>query len=923
MIEILLTVIPSVCWMVFRCYQLLHTPAERLARQLNVDIPHTPCVCVDQLGSSHVVLHWDIEMTLDENIFYVVLVNGKDAGTLAQTSVKLCNLEPDSLYRVQVLAVNAISNFRSQSPAVYVHTQKTGNERATAEKVPFLVARRVELPTLCHDSPPTNYSLDLSPGEVANVTDKAVLAEYLYVFHNEVSRVTKDIDALLDHQKQEETRLKAELESYRKELDEGSDMRARKDLDVKGLEKKKDLLTFEKLKVTKQLKNYESLRTLHMNNIAELKAKASKLREKRQHVINLSKTEKSKVNVEMNAINGDICHIREDISSLEQSVKELSNERKELSQMLQNLRPLVHQFVTPPIIANGSETPEGSTASLVAAAEIFTRESSLTKLGIEVLRKIYSYKPTWEVDLEKEIDALSSLENTWKNTFRGAVRRFVLLQNAVEVSRASQDESYEPQKISEYQASVEFGGFGNAIVKSSARRKGYYFVDEGSASPSPPPEANDKWRNNYSQIYDENADSLSAPSATVLSSANVLSSVNNVNSVGVLDSVVNLNALNSVDVLNSAIALELARYPMLKQYSGSPGGMYNDTENSYLENAYQKPYIGQYEQTYANNVAEQTAGNNYAENSLGNYSERPYVDTAYPEQSYPDSYAEQPQAYDQAYLDRNYGDQSYGDRSYGDRSYGDQNYGDQNYGDNAYMDSNLMGHAMAYTDSTTYPMLSQPLANPGLPANYLRPEIDQPLQPQTLINLSITQPMPQSIPQSSMQQYAQNIRQSFPYDDVYNMRSPTPDSYMHQVQPNLWNSLGQNLSNSNFLESRQAFSGLPLLPSSANMELHPSQSHSIAGSTGAAISVPQVAVSQDSNLLNSLLLSSSTSQIGQASIWLDKPMTSSYSHNRAVSSTSQLWRNDARMEGSPNLALGSEFLPFARDNDSIQTSPQE
>lgn len=873
MIEILLTVIPSVCWMVFRCYQLLHTPAERLARQLNVEIPHMPSVCVDQLGPTQLVLHWDIEIQPDENIFYVVLVNGKDAGTLAQTSVKLCNLEPDSLYRIEILAVNAISTFRSQSPAVYVRTQAKRAAKCEGKpNLPFSITKEVELPSSFHESPSTNYSLDLSAGEVANVTDKAVLAEYLYVFQNELSRIIRDIDKLSDHQRQEETRLRNELENYKKELEEGSDVRARKDMDVKDLEKKRDLLTFEKLKLSKQLKNYESHRNLHMNNLTELRARVSKLREKRQHVVNTSELEKSKVDSRMNTVNGEISKIKEEISLLELSVKELRNERKEISQMVQSLRPLVEQFVTPPVIPSVTDSPNASSNSLVASGEIFTRESSLTRLGTEVLRKIYNYKPDWEIDINKEIEALNGVETSWKNTFRAAIRRFVTIQNSRELARANQDKSYEPKKLTEYQASVEFGGFGNAIAKNNIKKKGYVFVDEGSASPSPPPEVNEAWYGNYSQIYDDSAEVLSPPSASVL---------------------------------NIAVAAELARYqPLHQNYTDSSGAIYGGSDsiaeamnNVYAQgNFLEKSLLGN---TY---VGQQYADSTYGHALAGHnmYRENVFTENGFGEQVY----ADQPYT-DQPYTDQQYAEQSYVDNAYMEKTYLENTYLENTYHDNISMNS----HGLAYGDTNAYSMLAQPLAQPlanSTSVNYLQSEMDQgmPLHVQP------------SIPQSSMQQYAQDIRQSFPYEDVYSLRSPTPESYIQPVQNTLWN----NQSQSNFLDSRRTFLGLSLLPSSVNLELHPLQSHNTMPGPQVSLTQPQmisqVPVPQDSGLFNSILLSSSTSQIPSSRIWLDHPMTTSYSHNRAVSNTSQLWRNDlARGEGSPSLGIMSDFLPFSPMKD--------
>lgn len=945
MLEVLLTVIPSLCWMVFRCYQLLHTPAERLARQLNVDIPHTPSVCVDQLSATQLVLHWDIEILADENIFYVVLVNGKDAGTLAQTSVKLCNLEPDSLYRIQILAVNAISNFRSQSPAVYVHTLARLESRKDSQSLPFSVAREVELPSSFHESPSTNYSLDLSASDVVNVKDRAVLAEYLYVFQNELSRVTADIDALFDHQRQEEIRLKNELDAFKKELEEGSDVRAKKDLDVKDLEKKKDLLTFEKLKLAKQLRNYETARNIHVSKLADLRAKVAKLREKRQHVVNTSNAEKSKVDTKMDEIFDEISTNKETIASLEQRVKELNVERKDIAHLVLSLRPLVEQFITPPTIpvADGSEAPS-------ASAEIFTRENTLTKLGAEVLGKIYAYEPDWKLDVERELDAIEALENSWKSTFRAAIRKFLGVQHSVEAFRASQDKAYEPQKMTEYQASVEFGGFGNAIGKPPIRKKGYVFVDEGSASPSPSPEANDTWNKSYSQFYDDSGE-LSpppAPAANALSAAMNSAALNSVNSV------------NSGSISNSTVANDFGReiyQPMHHQYTESTGAIYGDAQEpvNFSESQFQNQLpANQFVGSYGGNFADKNYGDTYGDANFNNFR---YPETNY-EKSY-EHYQEQPNAYDQAnaferanafeqtnaYEQTTAYEQQF-ENSY-DNAYVDPPYTENAYENAAYENSSLHGTALG---DGTYSLLAQPMANSGSSGNYLHNDLDQGIQ--------------LSIPQSSMQQYAQNIRQSFPYDDMYGMRSPTPESYRQSVQPNLWN----NTSQSNFLDSRRTFLGLSLLPASVNMELHSLHGQNTMGANmgsnvgnnmGATIGStmgtnmganigpnigsnigttignqtassqliqPQIQVPQvnHDNLFNSLLLSSNSSQIPSSSIWLDRPMSTSYSHNRAVSSTSQLWRTDpARAEGSPSLGLRSDFLPFSpkkEKDDRINTS---
>lgn len=875
MLEILLTVIPSLCWLAFRCYELVHTPAARLARKLNVDIPHIPSVCVDQLAATHIVLHWDIEILPDENIFYVVLVNGKDAGTLAQTSVKLCNLEADSLYRIQILAVNAISNFRSQSPAVYIRTYANKESKKNAQALPFSVAKEVDLPSSSHESTSTNYSLDLTAAEVARVTDQSVLAEYLYVFQNELSRVTKAIDALLDHQQQEEARLKNDLDAYRKELEEGSDVRAKKGLDVKDLENKKDLLAFEKLKLAKQLRNYETSRNLHVNKLAELRAKAAKLREKHQHVVNTSNAEKSKVDLQMDEIYGEITSNKQTIVSLEHRVRELKNERKDVSHMVLSLRSLVDQFVTPPAL------PSDPSETAVGSWEIFTRDNSLTKWGAEVLRKIYSYKPEWAVDLDREIKTVEAMETSWKDAFRAAIRKFVSVQNSVEMLRASHDKFYEPQKMTDYQASIEFGGFGNAIGKAPIRKKGYVLADEGSASPSPPPEVNDTWRNNYGQIY-EGAKELSSPQFNAVNSNSA-----------------NVSVVNSANALSSALAADFPRdaYQPMHRYNESTGAVYGDVPESvnFSDSNFQnKPsgFVGA-----PSGFQDQTYRDTYGDANLNDFRypdtyERPYV------QQYPEQYQERPNEYQQPSAYEMQFDNSY------NNAYVDQPYAEKSYENAPFDNTNSNGPGFPLADNA-YSMLAQPMGLSGSSVNHVQNDLD--------LTLHL------SIPLSSMQQYAQNIRQSFPYDDVYSIRSTTPESYrqpVQSVQPNLWNNASQN----NFLDSRRTFLGLSLLPSSVNMELYPVHSQNNFGGAQAPqnqLIQPQIQVSQThDSLFNNLMLSSNSSQIPSSSIWLDRPLSTSNSHNRTVSSASQLWRTEpARGEGSPSVGIGTDFLPFSPKRD--------
>ena len=115
MIEALLTVLPSICWILYRCFKLLRRPVEQLVEDLHMEIPHAPTICIDSVTETSVVIHWDIETRNNEYLYYVVLINNKEAATVGTTSCTLENLLEKKLYQLQILVVNANNNYRSQS----------------------------------------------------------------------------------------------------------------------------------------------------------------------------------------------------------------------------------------------------------------------------------------------------------------------------------------------------------------------------------------------------------------------------------------------------------------------------------------------------------------------------------------------------------------------------------------------------------------------------------------------------------------------------------------------------------------------------------------------------------------------------------------------------------------------------------------
>lgn len=846
--------------MLFRCYQLLQTPAERLARHLNVEIPHKPSVCIDLISADAVVIHWDIETQPEENIFYVILLNGKEAATLSQTSAKLCSLRSDNLYRIQVLAVNAISNFRSQSPALYVRTSATNKSKTR----PFSRTRELSLLRSFSGASTTNYSLDLSADDVSNLDDENVLSEYLSVFQNELRRLRKDVELFTENNRTEMARLRAEHETYKKELNEETECKVKKDTDVKGLEKRKDSLTFDKLKLAKQLKNHHSHQNMHTSRLAELKVKVGKLQEKKQHVGKNASSERARAQQKMSVTHSELAHIKKEIAELEESARALTSERREVAHIASTLRPLVEQLTLPVL----ESSPSNSTTSL--ALECFTRDGQITKSGSEAIRKVLLVRPDWEGDVLPEMELFLRAESTWKSAFRASIRRFLAVQNSMETARANSYEGYQPQKMSEYQASVEFGGFSNAISKT--KKKMY----DGSASPSPPPD--DDWYGHYSSVYDDSglafglANGLFVDRSVQLEPTRSLAESNR-----------SLN-MDSRSILESRNA-DSRGYPMETSRSLNMDHIRissDDSRNDLLMNSAMMD-SNIYNMSLAQPVAQvpllQSLISNAQLNQLGLQSQSS-LHQSLPEMQYlqlslqlnleQNLQQQRINAYQQAQLNLQQQNLQLSQASFQTNQF-QNNLLLQGYQSNL-LQSQIQSFNLQLqeypefkelTDYTKYPEYTgyQPEYQENIVADQFRPNLDTPLDQQD------------------------PVRTGFPYDDkAYDLSSPSAEKSFLYPQ-SMW-------------QTPSYLRGFTL-PQSVKVDLAPS--------------VQQLPVPSLSNLgaqnsmneaFNGYLFPSNTLQVSSTSIWLDRAMVNLQSHNRTVSGGSQLWN------ASPNPMV-SGFLPFA------------
>lgn len=460
MIELLLTVVPSVFWLLYRCYQLLQTPAEQLADDLRIEVPHNPTICIDLVGRNNVVIHWDVEVREDESLYYVLVINNKEATTITTNSCTLSGLRTNKLYQIQVVAVNMLTSFRSQLAPVYIHTlPELSIRKGKALEGPFLLQNH-ETSALA--------TPEMTAEQARKLECPEDLKRFLFRYQKELCRATADLCEFQDAAKEEAAKLADQQAFYRREFAEETDNKAKKDNNVKDLEKKKDSLTFQKSKLNAQMKNLANTQHLFASNLSEFAKKLDKLLERRNQIEANSDSEQTKLAHQSSIIRAGIHKWKAENDEIEMHLRGLLSEKKTLTSQMATLRLLIDLFgtVTPSLVG---ASPNSSSTSLVL--DSFAKDGSLTKDGQETILKVLEIRPEWTADVKKELEQLSAAENKWRNDYRAEIRRFLLIQHSLEIAKTNSNPAHEPVKLTEYQASVEFGGYALVLPKNSKNRK--------------------------------------------------------------------------------------------------------------------------------------------------------------------------------------------------------------------------------------------------------------------------------------------------------------------------------------------------------------------------------------------------------------------------------------------------------------------
>lgn len=399
------------------------------------------------------------------------------------TSCKLNDLKETKLYQIQIIAVNSITKFRSESSPVYIQTLPKDRD------VPECI-ENIKLDLLNEqpkndkkDLSDSSLPLDLTVEDIKLIESSEELNNYLLRFQNELIKLKNEYSAYEKNVNEEISSLKASLKSYKKEFEEETDSKTKKDTNIKDLEKQKDRLAFKKSKILNQIKTIQTSIDLFSDKLSGYKVQAKKLEERNKRVLQNELKEILRIKDDIMELEAAKNTLRLDNEKHDETFKKLAAEKKELNSLILEIKPLIEKL--------NNES-------------MFNKDGSVSKYSIDILNEILQVMPDWHQEILDEISNYQRLDTQWKETFKLEIRRFLSIQHSLEIAKANKDKNYQPNKMTEHQASVEFGGFNNALPKvkkkfSNSSNTSLVYTNEESP-------INETWHNHYSDVYATNSD---------------------------------------------------------------------------------------------------------------------------------------------------------------------------------------------------------------------------------------------------------------------------------------------------------------------------------------------------------------------------------------------------------------------------------
>ncbi|KAL1953338.1 hypothetical protein VTO42DRAFT_2992 [Malbranchea cinnamomea] len=365
---IAVSILWALVWLTYRAYQVCLTPNEVLVDKLGLDIPPTPEVTLEEIGSRQVRIAWKYPEYQNSIHKHVIRINGVRAGESkrTETAATILNLNPGHIYHICVTAVSA-ANFQTSSPVLHIRTTPASfpqNQDGNVSGSPIIQAYVPKPSPLVSPSAPV-MSRELSGGQLAgkrasggrkqespaqtggdisrrgSLDDAEESLEQLAARLKSLQEENENLDKQIYQEEKEHESLMKELEEQRNELrqrvkekDEASgDLRKH----VSKLESVNRTAQNERNKRERLLQQKEAERQKRKEDIIRWEAKLVEIKEEQ------SKVRKEKARIEEDAAKRmDECRAKianeqaemkaldEDIKVKGSRIKQMEDERRRL-----------------------------------------------------------------------------------------------------------------------------------------------------------------------------------------------------------------------------------------------------------------------------------------------------------------------------------------------------------------------------------------------------------------------------------------------------------------------------------------------------------------------------------------------------------------------------------------------------------------
>lgn len=111
-------------WLAHRLYVLAKVPVTDLIKTLNIDIPKSSKISVDNITSDKVYIHWDLPLAEYKISSFVLYINGKQASTINGHESHCClsNLLANTKYKIDLISINS-KGYKAKSESVFIKTK--------------------------------------------------------------------------------------------------------------------------------------------------------------------------------------------------------------------------------------------------------------------------------------------------------------------------------------------------------------------------------------------------------------------------------------------------------------------------------------------------------------------------------------------------------------------------------------------------------------------------------------------------------------------------------------------------------------------------------------------------------------------------------------------------------------------------------